>query len=227
MTTTDYDPEKFSFPFINKFPGLPLPTNTISGLASIREKPQTIHGLCGGMCYAALDFFTARMPIPAVDKPPKPGSQLYNYLYRRQQDSLGFLYTRVLRYTQHMLLTRTGAQQLNYDEWRRLRALLNSGKPAVLGIIFEDARQSMLPWKNHQVLGYRYVQTDNDTYVVQVYDPNYKSRDVVVQIKETKAGQVPGVTASRIANQGEPKPIHSFFIVPYRFHQPPQISTSE
>ena len=45
-------------------------------------------GLCGGMCFAALDrYFTGR-EIPKITTPPKDGTPLFEEILRRQIDSL-------------------------------------------------------------------------------------------------------------------------------------------
>ncbi len=53
--------------------------------------PQT-YGLCGGMAFAALDYYTARIPIPKGNEPPTrangAGTTLRDYLEQRQLDSL-------------------------------------------------------------------------------------------------------------------------------------------
>src|SRR5262245_53695331 len=41
--------------------------------------------LCGGMCYAALDYYNYQLAVPEESDPPAEGTPLFNYLYDRQK----------------------------------------------------------------------------------------------------------------------------------------------
>lgn len=226
MPSTKFERQAHGFGFVNRFPGLPLPTNTIEALSidEDADEAHTIHGLCGGMCFASLDYFFAGFPAPDYKEAPQPGTPMYRYLYGRQQASLGFAYRHVLRYLHNMIISKSGAQNLSYDQWQILKRNLETEKPSVLGLIFSAARRSMLLWHNHQVLAYSYVESEPDTYAITVYDPNYLfGRNTIIEIKEfTLRSGLKGVAASLIVEGAAPKPIHSFFIVPYRVQAPPK-----
>jgi hypothetical protein len=70
---TSFDPFSQGFHFINTF----------SGEDFIRWG-----GLCGGMVYAALDYFTHGMPIPQQSYTPANATPLQSYIYARQQHSM-------------------------------------------------------------------------------------------------------------------------------------------
>jgi hypothetical protein len=74
-------PSRHGFKFDNLFSvTIPLP----GPLPSISEK----YGLCGGMATAALDYFLSCIPIPSTTTVPASGTTLFNYLLRRQLDSI-------------------------------------------------------------------------------------------------------------------------------------------
>ncbi len=227
MPSTSFQRDEHGFGFVNRFPGLPLPTNTVEILVKEEtlEGARTIHGLCGGMCFASLDYYFAGFPSPDFTEAPKPSTMMYNYLYKRQQASLGFAYRHVLRYLHNMIITKRGAQNLSYDQWQKLKRNLEQDKPSVLGLIFSQARQSMLLWHNHQVLAHAYEQANDGSYEITVYDPNYLSgqRPVIRLTEIDLSTGVPGVTSQLEADGREPKAIHSFFIVPYSIKQPPKM----
>jgi len=76
---TSFDPAVHGFDLANEFQNynrLPAGMDFRSG------------GLCGGMAYAALDYFNARIPIPSQDYRPAEGHFLQQFIYGRQSDSL-------------------------------------------------------------------------------------------------------------------------------------------
>jgi len=89
-------------------------------------------GLCGGMCFAALDYLHAGCPVPAQSTVPAAGGQLRRYPTERQVHSLippkGVL--KVLQWTaaeDAFVAGRTAGR-----EFRKLRTRLEAGQPAVL-----------------------------------------------------------------------------------------------
>lgn len=48
--------------------------------------------LCGGMSFAALDFYYSNMPIPPDDAAPQENTLLHGYINRRQFDAHGFAF---------------------------------------------------------------------------------------------------------------------------------------
>lgn len=74
---TPFDPATQGFRFANTFINDFVPTMNIR-----------TGGLCGGMTYAALDWYNAHLPIPNQDYRPAKGSPLQTYLYSRQVHSI-------------------------------------------------------------------------------------------------------------------------------------------
>ncbi len=74
---TPFDPAVHGFHFANTFVNDFVPDQNLR-----------TGGLCGGMSYAALDFYNARRPIPTQDYRPAKGTPLQGYLYSRQVHSI-------------------------------------------------------------------------------------------------------------------------------------------
>src|SRR5690606_22490620 len=79
FTYSGFDPKADGLQFVNMF------TNTIAdfGIDTISSS-----GLCGGMVYAALDYFMANKAAPKQDYMPGMGTPLRDHLYGRQVHSL-------------------------------------------------------------------------------------------------------------------------------------------
>jgi len=79
-----FRPSTSGFHFSNSFPNVPLLTIDVLG----QQIPigDAANGLCGGMVYAARDFFEAGIPIWPDTVPPSSGP-LYDHLVKRLFDS--------------------------------------------------------------------------------------------------------------------------------------------
>ena len=76
MPKTTFDPKLHGFHFSN---------NDIKWTIGLKEAPLAEgKALCGGMAYAALDYFMARSTIPPVVNAPVEGTPLHKYIYDRQ-----------------------------------------------------------------------------------------------------------------------------------------------
>ena len=142
---TPFDPCLHSWRFANHFTVGPV-----------------VYGLCGGMCYAALDYWRAGVPIP-TDRQPTPA--LWRYLMRRQLDSMrGPTLATLWRM---MRLDETYRLDWARNAYLTAGAMLeidNIPVPLVLvrGHGLRDVTQ------NHQVLA-----VDFDDERLLVYDPNH------------------------------------------------------
>src|SRR5262245_8036230 len=72
---TSFDPAVHGFKFSNTFVNNPV--------FDVRTS-----GLCGGMVYSALDYYSAHMTVPQQDYEPSEGTPLRSYIYGRQVNSL-------------------------------------------------------------------------------------------------------------------------------------------
>jgi hypothetical protein len=138
------------------------------------------YGLCGGMSYAALDFFRSGIGVPRdADSGTRPasGTRLRGYLWKRQLRSFfgdldRFLVWMVwLKYIPSAWPFRGGPAWLvrqSREEWAKLKASIDAGDPIPLGLV----RDSTSVFDNHQVLAIGYEEKDEDQGIIFAYDPN-------------------------------------------------------
>jgi hypothetical protein len=216
-----FKPSVHGFGFANRFPGQPLPFS-----AQTLLRTSTSYGLCGGMCYAALDFLLAGRSIPQDVAPPAQGSPLHRYLYRRQFASFGLFGSCIFRFAAWTALpddTPFGTQRRTYDQFEQVRARLDGGHPVVLGIVYVSAAETPAIWKNHQVLAYGCSQVSDTAFDINIYDPNLPQDDtIVIRAERVAVGEeIFGLRCTqKVAGQAEKK-VRGFFIVPYRLVTPP------
>ncbi|MDE1672665.1 hypothetical protein [Nocardia gipuzkoensis] len=147
-------------------------------------------GLCGGMTYAAMDYFALGQLPPEAKKdsvvgfvsPDSPDDPLFLFIRQRLLDSFDFMGRghRWLSYTsaiypdddEGVLQTfgvSKGKAWVTYrEEWPRIRELLDNGKLAPIGLV-QSAEFDI--GKNHQVLAYAYEQSAQNVKL-WIYDPN-------------------------------------------------------
>jgi len=133
--------------------------------------------LCGGMAYAALDYFFSKMPIP--DQPFRPASQttLRAYIYDRQVASI---MDNLDKWSEYVTGVAVGLRNTEFFNWgissriAELRYFLDQGIPCVICLMGGHG------W-GHQVVAYSYTMGRYDgnlgNYVedfkIHVYDPNF------------------------------------------------------
>jgi hypothetical protein len=140
-------PSVHGLPFVNAFP--PGPTFRLGPFDSrMVGFGDASAGRCGGMALTARDLYEAGVPAPRGESGPPPnGSSRFRALVRRQVQSLDWL--RVpLRYLDLQALRpdppaglalRLRREPARVDavlrEWPRIRAEIDAGHPAVVGLI--------------------------------------------------------------------------------------------
>jgi hypothetical protein len=179
---TAFKPSANGFHFRNDFEGSPLPFNTGS------SKLPTRFGLCGGMSFAVADYFIAGREPPADATPPKEGTTLYNYLYRRQAVSIGPMGVMGFKFMDWMRLPDSGPDSTHSRTLADLPAItaaIGRAEPVMLGLVYVSTKQTLEPWTNHQVLAYGET-ADGGITEIHIYDSNFPGRDDVV-IRITRA----------------------------------------
>ena len=217
-TKPTFLPSRHGFAFVNAFKGSPLPPNLRSLERVLGSQVPERFGLCGGMCLAAADFFTAGDPIPTDTTPPTDGDPLYAALYQRQLDSFSGL-SLPLRVVQLMAAPdrgENGLYALTAKELPAVRERLAKGELVPLCLILGKADGKTKPWDNHQILAYADATTA-ETTSLRVYDPNYPKDDqATLTFTTTHDGLKTLLTAHRA---GRPKPIETpvrgLFATPY------------
>lgn len=221
-----FKPSKDGFKFPNRFPGIPLP----GPLEKLIDTSKSVHGLCGGMVFTVIDHYKARKPVPAVGDIPAEQTSLYKYLATRQLESWGRMQTQVLRYVHWMTFSDEKAQEETLDSWIDAKKRIDEDDFAVLGLVYNDIRESLRVWDNHQVLAYGYTEYDDGSIRIHLYDPNYPKHDDIyvlarqTSVKKAKAGgKLKGMTAAQYRGDKKLHNIHGFLVVPYEFSTPPDL----
>lgn len=170
----DFRPSVNGFHFRNGFQGQVVGTG------------ESAYGLCGGMSFAAADYFLAGRPIPTDVRAPADGSPLFKYIYARQAASFGALGAMGLKYVEWMRLpddapageASTHARTL--AELPHITAKLSRGEPVVLGLVLTSVAQGGKAWDNHQVLALSAAEPSPGRTDIRIYDSNFPDRDDIV-----------------------------------------------
>ncbi len=223
---TGFLPSKNAFHFINLFPPVPdVVLRTPVGNLNIGDASK---GLCGGMVYAALDYFTAGMDIPVDDHPPAQG-ELFDYIVKRLLTSFD-LPKGIVQYIELMnprypdgVITagRFGttpygrAWRMIRQEWPTIKSRIDSGQACPLGLVLIKSADLTQLGQNHQVMAYGYDVSGNEL-TLNIYDPNYLQwDDITLKLDLSDPKLAPKVTYST------GMPVVCFFATNYAFCMPP------
>ncbi|MBC7772442.1 MAG: peptidoglycan-binding protein [Pyrinomonadaceae bacterium] len=178
-------------------------------------------GLCGGMAYAALDYFNSCVPLPTTAiSPALPGDPLFRHLATRQVESViaGRSFEKYLGWTLRpdtSIAVIDGVQELTAREFTGLRAVLSAGNTAVLGLI----KATSNPTEHHQVLAYAISPVSATVFNVHIYDSNFPGRDdVVIEVTLASATRV---TSRHLVGGSPLRAVRGFFMTPYAPRVPP------
>jgi hypothetical protein len=201
-------PSTSGFRFANCFLPQPLFRVSLPGVGQLRIGNAS-RGLCGGMVFAARDFFERGNPPPHDREPPDHGSPLFGYLVRRLFQSFDLPWG-PLRYYRWMAARDAAVMRHTIEhQWPRVRRELDAGRLAALGLIRPNSRNPLRLGENHQVLAYGYgLHEPSGSLLIAVYDPNHAGRDDVTLALDLHA------PAGILSATGEP--FRGFFHTPYR-----------
>lgn len=218
---SNFVPSRDGFQFRNGFQG------------SIIGTGESAYGLCGGMSFAAADYFLANRPVPADAAAPQSGTPLFNYIYSRQATSFGTIGSMGLKFVEWMQLPDTGpgsAHARTLEELPHITAALSRGEPIVLGLVLTSTAAKGKAWDNHQVLAFAQAPVGGTdlaapgagserpataTTILRIYDSNFPRRDDVTI----------AITADRIVQHIPGRrdiSIRGFFRMAYSPIDPPQ-----
>jgi hypothetical protein len=182
-------------------------------------------GLCGGMAFAALDYWLAQKE-PSAER-PSVGAPLYRYIVDRLIDSW-HAPAGVAQYYQWMSLPdadnviRFFGRQVVAErglgwrtvrvQWPQIRRDLDRGLPVPIGVVTVASKNPKDLALNHQVLAVGY-RAEASRVTMQVYDPNRGRRDDIAIHMDTSA---PAKAVAFEHNLGlGTRPVRGFFRAMY------------
>jgi hypothetical protein len=214
---TTFQPKLHGLPFVNyfEFPDffqlkLPLIPSSLTSLDNL------VYGLCGGMCFAALDYFYAQISPPQYAKTQDIPWPYFLFFWQRQINSLNKPV--VPKLIEWMLSDDiTLAKKMNRWEITKIQNRLKTGEPAALLLV--RVKGITDPTKNHQVLaiGYEYEPLTKDLKIF-LYDPNYPGEQPELTMNLTNPSQ--GIALQHSKGDG----LRGFFFVDYQKQKPPLIT---
>jgi hypothetical protein len=228
VSPAPFVPSADGFAFTNSWPAAPAVTvPTPFGPIGIGN---AANGLCGGMVFAALDYWLAHQAPPATE--PAPGSALYKFIVRRLVSSWhlpvgvteyflwmnlpdGDLSVDVLGQT--LVAQRGVSWRTIRQQWPSVKDSIDAGVPAALGVVTVASSSPADLGQNHQVLAYAYTLAGTDV-TVHVYDPN-SGQDDAVRIRFDTAAPQQATTFSHNLNLD--LPVRGFFMTAYSPASPP------
>jgi len=193
-------PSTNGFAYPNAWPSNPIRSFRLGNVATLNIG-DAANGLCGGMSFTVADLFKAGLR-PGSDAMPPAGSARYQYVVDRQIASFddGRL---PWRFYQLMSPTRTEREgfleqtlgRVGVDrhsrtwtmikvEWPQIRALVDGGALAMVGLVRTVSADPNDLGHNHQVMCYGY-DLDGTRVTLRICDPNWPRDDGVTLTFDT------------------------------------------
>lgn len=204
--TTRFLPERDGFKFTNSFrveikQEIPL-------IGEIGLEDVTV-GLCGGMCFTALDYFHSNKEIPPIETVSGVSSELRGRLIRKQIQSI-FPPDGVLKVLTWTAINDTYVWRHTAGrEFGKVRTRLNKKEPVVLALIRAGRGEDII--ENHQVVAHSYNYNEQSGRVrIGIYDPNHPGERS--QLSLNIASPRTGINAK----QSNDVPFRGFFVIDYK-----------
>ncbi|MEK6225568.1 MAG: hypothetical protein AABM40_04650 [Chloroflexota bacterium] len=185
------------------------------------------YGLCGGMAFAALDYFRTEASLPrgqgANDQPP-PGSPLRLYLWQRLLEGWVLNGARFLEWTARLhFLPRqwpfdggpAALRNRSRDAWRLVRVHVDAHDPVPIGLVGELVD----PFQDHQVLATGYEPGSETAGTIYTYDMNCPESEQTIMFDTSCETLVAAESCPRVGN-----PLRGFFCETYLPLPPPPIA---
>jgi len=179
---------------------------------SLGGRANHAYGLCGGLCYAALDVWRGgRTPPPHTTAAQLPPSLRW-YLWRRQMASMAPRHLAQLA-SWALRSDQSAASKLATIVVPQVCAALDVGRPTPVMLV--RTRGLRAPWNNHQAIiyGYRWSQA-SAMFTLEAYDPNHPAIPVELAMDLSDATRARGLAQST----GEP--LRGLFPLHYRRARP-------
>ncbi len=184
---TAFLPSRDGLRFSNAWPpGPAVSVRTPLGRVGIGNAAR---GLCGGMVFAALDYWRAGRTHPPAR--PGPDDRLFRFIVRRLIDSWHVPWG-VLRYYRWM---RTPDQDLLRQRtvaamWPQVKHSIDTGRPAPLGVVTVASANPLLIGHNHQVLCYGYQTEGSRQGAASRLRPEFRAQTTPSSSASTPSGRV-------------------------------------
>jgi hypothetical protein len=221
-------PSRDAFAFTNAWPSQPaVVLRTPFGAMDVGDARG---GLCGGMVFAALDYWHAGTAPPAGQ--PTQGQALYRFLVKRLVDSWR-VPAGVAQYYQwmslpdgdrsfdvlgrHIVTERGVSWRTATVQWPQIVEDLDAGAPVALGVVTVASRNPGDLRHNHQLLACGYTVA-GPSVTVHVYDPNRGLRDDIFIRFDTSRPTEPIAFEH---NLGLRRRVRGFFRTAYAPARPP------
>lgn len=202
---TGFVPATHGFKFANTFQGV--------------DASYAYGGLCGGMVYSAMDYFSLGMAIPPQTYTPANRTPLQSHIYARQNKAA---MENQLDKWMELRLNPFGWRDAEFFEWglrgsgggrlQELQEMINSFNAAPLGL-YEGGTANFEGWKagDHQVLAVGYalgryrgdLGSHKQDLKIFVYDPNYPGQTMTM---------VPDVTRKAFFYVEDPAVRRTYFV---------------
>jgi hypothetical protein len=170
------------------------------------------------MVFAARDYLEARLARPAQTTAPSSGP-LYGYLVDRLYDSFNLpngptKYMHLMNpdlpdhetwFSQTFGFPRGRAWITIVEEWPRIKADLDAGRPSPMALILTKSHDPMMLGRNHQVLAWGYDLVGSDLTIF-VYDPNFPNNDNI-----TVSLNIGNPVATTTMTYSTGQPLYAFF----------------
>ena len=178
MIRTPFNPVQHGFKFRNDFVNHVLS----SPLLGINFDTQ---GRCGGMAFAALDYWHHHLAVPEDSSLPLDGTLVSTYIYDRLINSITANAARNYSFMQTpdnpTWFWGIGVARTTREwEFPKLQQLINQGQPCVLGLT--QARDIGGFGNDHQVVAYGYEVGDPYSTVL-IYDNNFPDEEIRLKFK--------------------------------------------
>ncbi|MFI6297958.1 hypothetical protein ACIBEJ_40650 [Nonomuraea sp. NPDC050790] len=211
--TTAFRPSLHGFHFNNSWPDGTTLKHLDLGVVSLPIGDAT-NGLCGGMVYAAMDYFLSNQLAPAQTVAPAgEGVPLFDYFVSRLFDSFDLpdlplsllkLMNPAYPDTDQGIFEPIGLMSgrsaiMVRDSWPRVKDWIDQGFPRPICLVKTKSLNPADLGQNHQVLVWGY-HVSGTGVTFALYDPNFHDHDALMMTFDTSRTDVPvgvGVTDPR------------------------------
>jgi hypothetical protein len=161
------------------------------------------------MSQAVRDRFERGELPPPDSVAPAEASPLFAEMARRQLDSFDWLVRVPLRFWWASVEGGRARDEATVREaWPAIRADIDAGRLAMIGLVRTTGFNPLRPGLGHQVVGYRYEETA-DRVTIGVYDPNHPGGDDVTVVMGN------AVDGSLALSQSTGEPLAGLLHLPY------------